>query len=146
MRLKIYTVGLALLGILSMWAWAAVGQEPESQPTSAPVVDPVCEAVVTLAAKDTSAFDEAMVSVSADLSDEEFGRYSRLYKSNFTGADYPSKVRNAYEKSPITAHAMQGAALTILNAEAQRIAAELAAVQAQMAVIQGEFGKYGVGR
>lgn len=134
----------ALVAVVICGAWLAFAQEPfaTTEATSQPALDPICEAVVALAAKDTAAFDEAMVAVSADLSDEEFGRYSRLYKSNFVGESYPDKVRHAYESSPITAHAMQAAALSMLQAEARALQVQIAEIQKQMQGINGEFVKY----
>ena len=67
MTTKIYVVGMSLLVIALAWAFAAFAQGAEIEPTSQPVkvIDPICEAVVALAAKDTSAFDEAMAALLA---------------------------------------------------------------------------------
>lgn len=116
--------------------------KPEQVAASQPVIDPICEVIVELAARDTAAFDEAMVSVSDGLSDEEFGRYSRLYKSNFIGADYPAKVRNAYQASPITAHAMQGAALVLMEREIAERVKEVQALQAKAVSVKAAFDAY----
>lgn len=99
-------------------------------------------AVIRLASLQPVEFDAAMVAVSESLSDEEFGRYSRLYKQNYQGADLVEKLTNAYDAHPATAHAMQAAALSMMQEQAAGLQGQLTALQERMAAINAEFEAY----
>ena len=93
----------------------------------------VRELVIRMASLNPVEFDAAMVAVSESLSDEEFGRYSRLYKQNYQGGDLVEKLTNAYDAHPATAHAMQNAALKLLMDKKTTMLTQLDSLTQQIA-------------
>ncbi|HNQ89828.1 MAG TPA: hypothetical protein PKM73_14510 [Verrucomicrobiota bacterium] len=148
-------VGFPLAAIVLMLIVLAGAQEPDSQPASQPLNDAptsatlVRELVVDLATGKAqedgggpAEFTAAMTAASQDLSDAEYGAYARLLIGNMVGETLPEKYENAYDQSLANAHAMQGAALVLLQQEMAKRMEAVAETQAKINLVMGEFSAY----
>lgn len=92
--------------------------------------------VIEVATANPIAFQAAMSEVSAELSDEELGRYTRLFMGNLKGANVVEQYESAFEGAETTQRAMVAAAERLLGESVTRLQEVLVKVDEKRDVLR----------